>query len=166
MHSDNSNATLPGGIKLWDLATNTERTPFAGSKVSALSVAFSPDGKLLASASPKAPSVNVWDVATGKLVTTIRDSASVRHLAFSPDGKLLATGHGGGARRGNGSVQLWDTMTWKETAFGQAPRALTVSVAFAPDGRTLATASMDGAAMLWDMRAARTMARKDKTIAP
>ena len=159
--SDDSNATLAGGIKLWDLATNTERTPFAGAKVSALSVAFSPDGKQLASASPKAPSVNVWDVATGKLVTTIQDSASVRHLAFSPDGKLLATGHGGGARRGNGSVQFWDTTTWKETAFGQAPRALTVSVAFAPDGRTLATASMDGAAMLWDVPA-RRVARKDK----
>ncbi len=157
-----SNFRMPGGIKLWDLATNTERTPFAGAKVPALSVAFSPDGKLLASSSPTAPSVNVWDVSSGKLVTTVQDSASVRHLAFSPDGKLLATGHGQGSRRGNGSVQFWDTTTWKETAYGQAHRDLAISVAFSPDGRTLATASTDGAAMLWNVPAASTMARKDK----
>ncbi len=160
--SDDRNARLPGGIKLWDLSANVERTPFAGANVSALSVAFSPDGKLLASASPTSPSVHVWSVADGKRVTTIQESASVRHLAFSPDGKLLATGHGGGARRGDGSVQLWDTTTWKEIAFGQAHRALVVSVAFSSDGRTLATASMDGTAMLWDLKAARAVARKDR----
>jgi WD40 repeat protein len=126
-----------------------------------LAVAFSPDGKLLASCSPKAASVNVWDVTTGKLATTIQDSISVRHLAFSPDGKLLVTGHGNGGRRGDGSLQLWDTTTWKEVAHGQAHRALIVSVAFSADGRRLATASMDGSAMLWDTEA-RTVARKDK----
>jgi WD40 repeat protein/beta-lactamase regulating signal transducer with metallopeptidase domain len=160
--SHDSNASLPGGIMLWDLAADAERTPFAGSKVSALSVAFSPDGKLLASASPSANSVNVWDVASGKRVATVQDSTSVRHLAFSPDGKLLATGHGNGGRRGAGSMQLWDTTTWKEVGFGQAQRSVIVSVAFSPDGRMLATASMDGTAVLWDLSAPRAVAQKDK----
>src|SRR5262249_1975494 len=94
-----SNFRMPGGIKLWDLTNNRDRRPFGGVNVPARGVAFSRDGKLLASCSPTAPSVNIWHVESGKLVTTIQDSASVRHLAFSPDGKLLATGHGRGARR-------------------------------------------------------------------
>jgi WD40 repeat protein len=160
--SNDSNARMPGGIKLWDLAANREREDFAGAKVSALGVAFSPDGKLLASCAPAGPSVTIWDVASGKQVRMVQDSASVRHLAFSPDGKLLATAHGGGARRGNGSVQLWDTTSWQEVAYGQAHRQLAVSVAFSPDSRTLASASMDGTAMLWDLTTARTVAQKDK----
>ncbi len=161
--SHDSNANMPGGgIKLWDVASNREREAFEGAKVSALSVSFSPDGKLLASCAPGAPSVSIWDVASGKRVTMVRDSTSVRHLAFSPDGKLLATAHGGGARRGNGSVQLWDTKNWQEVAYGQAHRQLAVSVAFSPDSRTLISASLDGTAMLWDVPAAQTMARKDK----
>jgi WD40 repeat protein len=160
--SDDSNFRAPGGIKIWDLAANREREGFAGAKVSALAVAFSPDGKLLASASPTSPAVNVWDVKSGKLVTKIQDSAAVRHLAFSPDGKLLATGHGRTARRGDGSVQIWDTTTWQEVAFCQAHRSLTVSVAFTPDSRTLVTAGMDGTARLWDLSVPRAVARKDK----
>ena len=157
--SDDSNANMPGGgIKLWDVAANREREAFDGAKVSALGVAFSPDGRLLASCAPAGPSVSIWDVASGKRVTMVRDSASVRHLAFSPDGKLLVTAHGGGNRRGNGSVQLWDTKNWQEVAYGQAHRQLAVSVAFSPDGRTLISASMDGTAMLWDV----PTAQKDK----
>jgi WD40 repeat protein len=159
--SDDSDFQKPGGIKLWDLAANREREGFEGAKVSSLSVAFSPDGKTLASASPSSPAVNIWDVKSGKLITMIQDSAAVRHLAFSPDGKLLATGHGRTARRGDGSVQLWDTTTWQEVAFGQGHHSLTVSVAFSPDSRTLVTAGMDGLAVLWSIPA-QEVARKDK----
>lgn len=82
-------------------------------------------------------------------------------VAISPDGKLLATGHGGGARRGAGSGQFWDTTTWKEVAYGQAHRCLAVSVSFSPDSCTLATAGMDGTAMLWNVPP-QTVARKVK----
>src|SRR5262249_7290932 len=88
---DDRNPAVPGGgVKLWDLAAERERFGLAVNRESALSVAFSPDGKVLATGSPGAPAVRVWDVATGRLVTAVAGSASVRHLAFSPDGKTLA----------------------------------------------------------------------------
>jgi WD40 repeat protein len=158
---DDRNPAVPGGgVKLWDLAAEWERFGLAVNRESALSVAFSPDGKLLATGSPGAPAVRVWDVATGRLVMAVAGSASVRHLAFSPDGKTLATAHGQGGARGNGSVQLWDAVTWKEKAYLQGHDRLAVGVSFSPDGRLLATASFDGTAKLWPLPGGRSLASR------
>src|SRR6266545_1519668 len=98
-------------------------------------VAFSSDGKLVASASTDA-SVCVWDAATGKQIHRFL-VPSVRHraLAFSPDGKMLA------AAGWNEAVRLWDLVSGKELAALQLKEGAEESVpavAFSPDGRTLA----------------------------
>jgi WD40 repeat protein len=129
---------------------------------SALSVAFSPDGNLLASGSPGRPALKVWDVATGKLVTRVQAATSVRHLAFSPDGKVLATGHGAGGQRGAGSIQLWDTATWTERAALVGHQVLCQSVAFDRDGRYVASASTDGTVKLWPVPPPKTATAKSK----
>jgi WD40 repeat protein len=129
-------------------------------------VAFSPDGRLLATGSPGATAARVWDVTTGRLVRAVAGSASVRHLAFSPDGKTLATAHGQGGARGNGSVQLWDTATWKEKAYLQGHSQLAVVVSFSPDGRLLATASFDGTAKLWPLDDGRSLASRESIKQP
>ena len=68
------------------------------------SVAFSPDGKTLASGGKDTP-IKLWDAETGKLLRTLTGhTGRVESLAFSPDGKTLATGGGGG----DTSVKLWD----------------------------------------------------------
>jgi WD40 repeat protein len=157
---DDRNVNLPGEIHLWDAETLRERPNFEGVTHSALSVAFAPDGKRLASGSPGRPALKVWDVATGKLATAVQAATSVRHLAFSPDGKTLATGHGAGGQRGNGSVQLWDTATWKERAALQGHQQLCVTVAFDRSGRFVASASMDGTAKLWPVPPIKTTTAK------
>ena len=111
------------------------------------SVAFSPDGKTVASGSGD-HSVRLWDVAAHRLTGSplVGHTGRVESVVFSPDGKTLATGS-----RDN-SVRLWDVASHRQLGFpltGHSGSA--VSVAFSPDGKTLATGSDDHTLRLWDV---------------
>ena len=158
-----------GAAKLWNVATGQPigSVP-AGSfghhaaglpawlvmgRISVDSVAFSPDGKTLATGN-SGGKAQLWDAATGRPIAGWPDgSKEVLSVAFSPDGKMLATGGQDGA------AWLWDVATGQRigTAFSSGSAAVN-SVAFSPDGKTLATGGQDGAARLWDVAAGQPTA--------
>jgi WD40 repeat protein len=90
-------------IKLWDVATGREVRTLTGHTDWVNSVAFSPDGRLLASGSGD-ETIKLWDVATGREVRTLTGHTDyVKSVAFSPNGKLLASG----SRTGRSSCGRW-----------------------------------------------------------
>ena len=69
-----------------------------------VSVAFSPDGQMLASGS-RDDNIGLWDIATGTYIATLRHEGSILSVAFSPDGEVLASGSD------DGTIRLCGTST-------------------------------------------------------
>jgi WD40 repeat protein/serine/threonine protein kinase len=99
------------------------------------SLAFSPDGKRLASGNGK-----VWDAQTGQELFTLEGHG----VAFSPDGKRLASGDNWGV------VKVWDAQTGQELLTLQGRTGSVTSLVFSPDGKRLTSGSHDKPVKVWD----------------
>ena len=134
-------------VRVWDLATGTEKFTLQGHHDSASAVAFSPDGTLIASAGFD-QAVIVWDAASGAIVQgPLRGHTHpVLSVAFSPDGTRLAAG------ADNGRLIVWDVITGERagTAMNAGADNSIAGLAYSPDGLALATANRDGTVGLWD----------------
>jgi WD40 repeat protein len=140
----NDGNAVGGEVNLWKAVTHEHLTTLKGHTKGVDSLAFTADGKTLASGSSD-KTVKLWDVATGKELKTLAGHTEfARSVTFAPDGKILVSADWDG-------IRLWDVSTGQQRlAFG-AHGDPVGQVAFSPDGRILVTAgAYDATVKLWD----------------
>ncbi len=117
---------------------------FQGHTDAVNSVAWSPDGIRIASASDDL-TVQVWDATTGSHVLLYREHRNkVNTVAWSPNGVYLASA---GL---DATVRVWEAATGKTVAVYTSHQSTVWSVAWSPDSRRLASASSDTTAQVWE----------------
>jgi WD40 repeat protein len=127
------------------LRTHVQAT-LAAHEGGVLSVAWSSDGRRLASGGFDGV-VRIWEASTGEnIASLIADHADVNSVAWSPDGRQVAAGYSGG------NIRLWDAETDEIIATLTGHTATVRAVAYSPDGRRLASASFDTTVRVWDAK--------------
>jgi RNA polymerase sigma factor (sigma-70 family) len=143
-------------VRLWEVGTG-RLYELEGHTGGATSLAFSPDGKILATGGHDGIFL-LWDTATRKRLhqtKTVAEASPHRKgkgvklggilaLAFAPDGKTLASANF------DGTVRLFEAATGKQIRVLRGHTLGVADVAFSPDGKTLASAGDDQTVRLWD----------------
>jgi WD40 repeat protein/Flp pilus assembly protein TadD len=146
-------ATAAGTVKLWDIETGSvqqELRELKGGPGRIKAVAFSPDGRLVASArigdTAAGHAINLWEAGSGKRLQTIPSPSGklVYDLAFHPDGRRLTAAHS------YEGVVTWDIETGREVGRFAGHTGEVYRVAYSDDGRILASAGDDGQIWIWD----------------
>ncbi len=131
-------------VRIWNLAGHGEKVLLPGHEGGVPGIAFSPDGKLLASVG-KDRTAAIWDPTTGRLLHRLTGFGGVLHaVAFSPDNRLLALGDR------VGGIRIWEVGSWQELPVpAHAIGYMIWSLAFSPDGRYFAACGLPGGLTLW-----------------
>ena len=148
------------GVSVWNTSNRQLITSFSGPTDRTSDIAFSPDGKIVATI------YGNGEVHLYNITTRIRNIIPSGHtgrlslIAFSPNGEILAT-----ADFFDGSkVRFWDPDSSELKSEILSPQAGIRSLAFSPTGNTLATASLDGTILLWDVRSVTNLSQHASDI--
>jgi small GTP-binding protein len=122
----------------------TLRHVLRGHKDAINRIAWSPDGKYLASPSED-KTIHIWDVSTGECVRVLEGHTdTVFSVAWSPDGQILISGGS------DGTIQIWNTKEWHLLTEPLNQSTLIRSVSWNPHSNQLASSDDSGAVTLWN----------------
>ena len=164
-------------VILWDSVTGQEIRRFWGHNAPIRSIAFSRDGKLLATGSGVGfveaidNTVRVWSVASGEELERFRPGTTVNSVAFTPDGQYVISA--GGSRLNAGTLgeadlsrwrlpeSVWPTKAAKETPIAEITlvrefsrrNSVVLDIALTPDGRHALSGGWNGYLAVWDVAA-------------
>ena len=134
-----------GQLTLWDIATGRELRSFAGHAGNVYSVAFSPDGQFVISASAD-HTLKLWDPSTGRELRSLAGhTEGVNFAAFSPDGQFALSANA------NHRLDLWELVTGRKLRSFVGHKGAVLSVAFSRDGKFALSGSDDYTLKLWDV---------------
>ena len=155
-------------LRLWNTTTGKAKKIIKEHKGWVESIAFSPDGKMIASGS-KDGTVRLWNSHTGAKKRVIRlsntkpieENEAIREfgmlsmeiieIAFSPDGKTIA------AAAYDPNIYLWDVDTGERLSFPYTHKTSIVAIAFSPDGKLLVIADVTGIMKIYDVSAKKLL---------